>query len=382
MQPPAEAMTTKKKILIIDDESLLRATFCDFFEDFGFDVFTAKDGRDGLAQYQEEHPDAILVDLNMPRLDGFKVIETVHQDAPNLPIIVMSGVGLVDEAVRAIRLGAWDFISKPISDLELLMHTLDRAFERAQLIAENNAYKRSLEEKVRLRSAQLAMVNESLHRTQSQIVKQLARVGEHRDNQTSKHIIRVANYTEVIARSLGLSQQKIELIKQTAPLHDIGKIGVPDYILLKPTGLSASELKTIQKHCEIGFDILSPAPDPIGTVRERMAYALKINADHLSAMELLNQASIIALFHHEKWDGSGYPSGIKGETIPIEARITTIADIYDAAGSKRPYKEGLPEKDCQKILGDLSGTHLDPEVVNAFFDSREEILEIKQQWQD
>lgn len=370
-----------KKILIIDDELMLREAFRNYLEDYDYEVITAGDGEEGLKRFHTENPDAVLVDLNMPKVDGFQVLKTINEKTSEIPIAVISGVGIVSDAMRAVRLGAWDFITKPISDLEIISYTLDKMFARARLIRENREYKEDLEKKVKRRTAQLQKANDSLQKTKMQILRRLARAGEYKDNETGKHVIRVSKYTEIIAKTLKLSNEKIDLVRRTSPLHDIGKIGIPDSILLKKGPLDEDQWKIMMKHCEYGFNILSPQSLEHKDIKEKQAYALKKNREK-TPEELLDTACNIALFHHEKWDGSGYPTGLKGEEIPIEARITAIADIYDAIGSPRPYKEAFSEDKCQSILKELSGSHLQPAVVSAFFKSIDVILRIKNQWKD
>ena len=364
-----------KKILVIDDEEMLRSTFRAYLEDYDYEVITAGDGAEGLEIFHTEKPDVLLVDLNMPRIDGFGVLKVVHEKSPDTPIIVISGIGIVNDAIRAIRLGAWDYLTKPIVDLDILAHTLEKAFERERLIRENREYKRELEEKVKRRTLQLQYANRSLQRTQQEIVRVLGRAGEYRDNETGKHVIRVSKYCKMMAQMIGLSETQIDLIERTSPLHDIGKIGIPDSILLKPGPLDREEWEIMQKHCEYGFHILSAS-------RSATYDALDHEKNTEEAEALLKMARKIALYHHEKWDGSGYPNGLKEDEIPIEARITAIADIYDALGSDRSYKKAFAEEKCQSIVRDLSGSHLDPSIVAAFFQSIDEILSIKHEWKD
>ena len=371
-----------KKILIIDDEPMLRQTFGDYLEDYDYEVVLAQDGQEGLNIFQSEKPDAVLVDLNMPKIDGFKVLEVIIEKTSEIPVIVISGVGVMKEAIRAVRLGAWDFIAKPVDDLEIISQTLDKVFAKVQLIRENREYKETLEEKVKHRTKQLQKTNDFLHMTQDQIIRTLARAGEYRDNETGKHVIRVSKYSEIISQMLGLPQKQISLIKKTSPLHDIGKIGIPDGILLKPGKLSSVEMEKMKNHCKYGFNILTAGSINIDQVKQKTKSQLVQNDYTIQKMDFFKYACNITMSHHEKWDGSGYPSGIKGKKIPLEARITAIADVYDAVGSSRPYKDGFPEDRCQSIIQELSNCHFDPEVVSAFFKSIDIILEVKNRWKD
>ncbi len=361
-----------KKILIIDDEVMLRKAIGDYFEDHDYKVISSGNGRDGLALFQDEKPDAVFLDLNMPRIDGFKVVEVIKKDAPETPIVVISGIGIVSDAVRACSLGAWDFIVKPINDLEILSCTLDKVFERAQLIRKNQEYKEELEEKVKTRTAQLHKTNRSLKSTQIQIIEILARAGEYKDNETGKHVKRVSAYSGVISKALELPPEQINLIERTSALHDIGKIGLPESILLKKARLNKMEWKEMTAHCEYGFNILS----------QKSIENKDIRGNTELTGEILEYACNIALYHHEKWDGTGYPVGLQGEKIPMEARITALADVYDTLGNSRPFKKSFPENRCQSIIRELSGSHFDPSIVSAFFKSIDTILSIKDKWRD
>jgi cyclic di-GMP phosphodiesterase len=372
------------KILIIDDEQLLRQAIGDYFEDDDYEVVLSGDGQEGLEMFRAEKPDAIIVDLNMPRVDGFKVVETVTKESPETPIIVISGVGIVGDAIRAVRLGAWDFLTKPMNDLEILSYTMDKAFDRANLLRENREYKEELEDKVRLRTAQLQETNESLQNTQLQILHTLALAGEFKDYETSGHVIRVSKYSQIVAEALGLSQDKVGFITKASPLHDIGKIAITESVLLKTSQLQKAEWDEMMEHCQYGFNLLttgSPGSTKI-SIKEKLVHSLQIQSSKELKGQLLSYASNIALFHHEKWDGSGYPSGLVKEDIPVEARITALVDVYDALGSKRPYKQGYSEDKCQSIIQELSGSHFDPKMVSAFFKSIDHITQIKQKWKE
>ncbi len=373
---------TQIRILVIDDEEMLRHLIRDYLEDNDYTVMTAGDGEEGLDVFRQERPDAVFVDLNMPKVDGFQVLDVVNTEAPETPIVVISGIGVVGEAVRAVRKGAWDFITKPFEDLDILKYTLEKVMERALLIRENREYKEALEEKVRRRTFQLQEANEDLRQTQIQILRRLGRAGEYKDNETGRHVIRVSKYCEIIARTLGLPEEEVKLIGDCSPLHDIGKIGVPESILLKPGPLDDEEWVIMRKHTEYGYDILSPAENreacPLPVIP-----GVNIPEDRSAATrKLLKVAATIALSHHEWWNGKGYPHGLKGEETPIEARITALADVYDALGSERAYKKPFPEEKCQAIIREIRGTHLDPSVVDAFFESIEEVLQVKEQWKE
>lgn len=224
-------------------------------------------------------------------------------------------------------------------------------------------YSSRLELEVRERTADLA-------KSRQELVHVLACAAEHRDQETGNHVVRVGRYAGLIARQLGMNELRVEVIEQAAILHDVGKLGISDTILLKPDRLTTQEFANIQRHCEFGSNILQAKPTSAG-----QRQIIQGPPDAISS-PILRIAAIIAASHHEKWDGSGYPAGLRGEAIPLEARITAVADVFDALSSQRPYKKALPYQECFAILEQGRGKHFDREVLDAFFARREELLAI------
>lgn len=359
-------------ILVIDDEDALRRSLGAYLEDLNYDTLTAPNGLEGLELLRAHLSDlcAVIVDLNMPVLNGYEFLERATVEAPGLPIIVLSGVGVIEDALRAVRNGAWDFLTKPMSSLGVLEHTLAKALEKARLIRENNAYHAGLEKLVQERTAEL-------ERTRRQIMHRLSRTAEYKDNETGHHVVRVGEITAVLAKALGMDQTLCDNLRDCAPLHDIGKIGIPDQVLLKPGKLDPDEWKIMQQHCMYGCEILGPLASKEDAHKNCVSWQ-EGGKDN----ELLDLARILALLHHERWDGTGYPFGLAGEAIPMVARIVAIVDTYDALASERPYKPPFSEEKCLAIIQEESGTHFDPAVVQAFLDNIDDIRAIRQKWRD
>jgi len=381
MNQSTDAPNKPKLVLTIDDEQIIRDSFRYFLEDYGYTVIEAENGEIGLTLFKRMNPDLVLVDLRMPVMDGLEVLRTVSRDQPDTPVIVVSGTGIIGDAVNALHLGAWDYLLKPIEDMNVLAHAVEKAIERSQLIKENRSYKEHLEEMVRVRTAQLEKANQELKATRTEIIRRLGKAAEYKDNDTGKHVIRVGLYCAVLAEELGLNEETVDLIRQCSPMHDLGKIGVPDRIIQKPGPLDEQEIKLMKRHCKIGSKMLGPLPpDDLVLYRNHTLYGEDILSG--SQSQLLKTAAKIAAGHHEHWDGSGYPRGLKGEDIPIEARITALADIYDALSSKRAYKEPFPEEKCQEIIRRYAGNYLDPRLVDLFFKNIDKILQIKNDLKD
>ncbi|XPV76017.1 MAG: HD-GYP domain-containing protein [Desulfovibrio sp.] len=353
-------------ILIIDDEVSLSAALADFLEDYDYETLTAANGQLGMQALEEHTVEAVIVDLNMPVMDGYEFIARITEQAPDLPIIALSGVGLVEEAIKAFKLGAWDFISKPVTDMEIVIQTLDRNVEKSRLITQNKIYQNHLETLVKQRT-------QELENSRQQIIRCLGKAAEFKDNDTGMHVIRVGEICYALAAKFGLEKTRCETIRDAAPMHDIGKIGIQDEILLKPGKLNAEEWEHMKQHVQFGCEILT-AHGPTTTTCHAV--------DNTNPTDLLSVAKLIALTHHEKWDGSGYPLGLSGESIPIEGRIVALADVYDALASERPYKKAFPQEKCLQILREGAGKHFDPKLVSLFLDNLSEFQKLIEKYKD
>ena len=298
-------------------------------------------------------PDLILLDIMMPEMDGYEVCEKLKRNAltKNIPVIFVTSKNDTTDESKGFEAGCVDYIRKPVSP----------ALVQARIATHLALYdkRRMLEEIANERTAQLLVAMKKLKSASLDTIHRLSRAAEYKDEDTGSHILRMSNYAATVARTMGFQDDFVESILYAAPLHDIGKIGTPDRILLKPGKLDADEWVIMKRHTTDGARILEG-----------------------SDADFIKMGRTIAISHHEKWDGSGYPNGLKGEGIPIEGRITAIADVFDALTSKRPYKKPFPMEKAYAIITESKGSHFDPQVVDAFFEVEDEILEIKGKYQD
>ncbi|MDB2687374.1 response regulator [Mariniblastus sp.] len=328
-----------------------------------------------IDQIHEEQPDLILSDINMPDVTGLDILR-IRQKNPGLtsiPILILSASSEQTVKREALELGATDFLAKPVdpSDLSLRVqnalivkrhhdHLADQAIE--------------LEKQVRERTKQL-------EESREQVIHCLARAAEYRDNETGEHIIRVGKYCRVIAEELGYPEAYCREIELAAQLHDVGKIGIPDSVLLNPGRLTSEEFEIMKTHCGVGLEIMEPLSEGDKNRVRRHASSGGFIMDSTDS-PILELAASIARTHHEKWDGTGYPSQLAGESIPIEGRICCVADVYDALCSERPYKPKFPLKKCLEIMLSERGTRFDPRILDAFFARFEKIEEIRKRYDD
>lgn len=341
----------RAKILVVDDQPVNLELIRDLFDSHQYrDVLTCDNPLKVSGILSEQPVDLVLLDINMPVLDGFAVLSLIANqfdsgDKP--PVIMLTAQGDQANRNKALQSGANDYVMKPFDQQELLKRVelqLENWFLRKQLQQQNQR----LEEKVRERT-------QALNEANLEIVQRLGRAGEYRDNETGNHVKRVSLYSYWIAVQAGLGEKHARLIELGSPMHDIGKIGVSDTILLKPGKLSDSEFAAMQDHVLIGAKILEN-----------------------SRSDILKIAYQIALTHHEKYDGKGYPHGLAGEQIPIEGRIVAIADVFDALTSERPYKEAWPVDKAVGLLEREKGRHFDPFLVDCFIEILPKVMQIRQ----
>ncbi len=334
----------KKTVLVVDDtpenidvlSGVLRSEF---------KVKAALNGEKALKIANgSDKPVMILLDIMMPGMDGYEVCENLKSNpaTAKIPVIFITAKNQEEDEKKGLQLGAVDYITKPINPAIVLA----RVHTQLALYDQNLA----LEIKVKQRT-------EELNQTRLEIIHRLGRAAEFKDNETGLHVIRMSHYSRLIAEALDYDDDWVDLIFNAAPMHDIGKIGIPDKILLKPGKLDADEWDVMRKHPEYGADIIG---------------------EHDSV--LMQMSKEIAITHHEKWDGSGYPKGLKAEEIPLSGRIIAIADVFDALTTERPYKKAWAVEDAVKLIDENAGSHFDPELVKIFHTVLPQVLEIKEQY--
>lgn len=367
----------KKRILFIDDEPNFLKGIERMLRDRRqeWEIYFAQSVDAALEQTDRIEFDAIVSDISMPGKDGFELLRILHNsdETRDIPVIILTGSGEHLLKARALEMGATDLLSKPVTREDLLARlnsVLRLKSYQDDLIAQNDV----LERKVKERTAEL-------EESRLDIILRLGRAAEYRDKETGNHILRVGCYCRILAEELGMTEDFIEDIFLASPLHDIGKIGVPDNILLKPGPLTQDEDLIMREHCAIGADILSEDINifqMFSVIQENRENGIPFKFDN----PVLTMASTIALTHHEKWDGSGYPSGLSGNDIPLVSRIVMIADVYDALRSVRPYKERYFEADTLEIIKSECGKHFDPVMCAAFERVEENFCAIHNRYSD
>ena len=350
-------MNRPKRILIVEDEPKFRAMLADIVGSLGYEVETATDGFEALAKVKLDI-DLLLLDAIMPGMDGFQVVENVRSDpdCSDLPIIMLTALGTPEDHGRALNAGANDFVSKPFRSAALqariATHLRSKETETdIKGIAQGSAaIDRDKMETYREALERMAEAQRTTYQAHLDTIRRLATAAEYRDDDTGAHIHRIGDYCAVIARGLRLAPHEVEILQHAAPIHDVGKIGIPDSILLKPARLTPEETDIMRQHTVIGHGILRG-----------------------SSSELLQAGEVIALSHHEKWDGTGYPNGVAGDDIPLQCRICAVADVFDALTSRRPYKEPFSNDKAYGILREDRGSHFDPQAIDAFFEQLDEV---------
>ncbi len=342
-----------KTILIVDDTSenldILKGILSPLYR-----VQVATNGRLAIkVALSPSPPDLILLDVMMPEMDGYEACRLLKQDArtQDIPILFVTAKADMEDEIKGFELGAADYLIKPISPPIVLARVKTHLAMHDQ--------QKHLADEVKVRTAQLQIRNLELEETRQEVIRQLGRAAEFRDNETGMHVMRMSRYVRLLALKAGLSEPEADLLMLAAPMHDIGKIGIPDHILLKPGKLTPEEFVVIQTHCQMGYNIIGE-----------------------QSSDIMNMGALIALTHHEKWNGRGYPRQLAGEEIPLAGRLCAIGDVFDALTSVRPYKKGWSVEDALGLIEKESGEHFDPALAKLFLESKPNIIEIMQQYQD
>jgi cyclic di-GMP phosphodiesterase len=369
-RPRSEDAVRQAKVMVVDDEPTNIKVVQRLLQLAGYTKFvTTSDSTTALALLREAQPDIVLLDLMMPMVSGLEILTEIRADEQFsfLPVIILTAATDRETKLQSLELGATDFLGKPLDPSELVARIRNvlavKSYEKRLL-----EHSRDLEAAVRQRTAEL-------EKSRLEVIHCLARAAEYRDDDTGNHILRVGKFARIIAEQLRLPGHIVDVLEQAAQLHDVGKIGISDAILLKPGKLTEDEFAIMQRHCNYGKHILGPANGRDAAVRPQEGEHDRPTVE-AGVSPILEMAQRIALTHHEWWDGSGYPLGLEGESIPLEGRITAVADVFDALTSKRCYKQAYGVEESLTVMEEERGTHFDSTVLDAFLDQRPKIVDI------
>lgn len=351
-----DPQATKARIMVVDDSPAMRAYLEQMLEQNGSEVLAVASGAVALGLAEENAPDLILLDVNMPDMDGFQVCERLKENPrlKEIPVIFMSSINATDAKLKAFQAGGVDYITKPFHIEEIQARVgVHLNLRSLQQMLE---FQRLMERKVR-----------ELSEAQQATIFAIAKLAEQRDEDTGAHLERVQEYCRLLAEQLGkdspyaahITPEFVECIQHASPLHDIGKVAIPDSILLKPNKLTPAEFEVMKTHTVIGGENM------------QLVY------NHYSGNTFIGMGIEIALYHHERWDGTGYPDGLAGRNIPLSARIMALADFYDALRSDRCYRKGLAHEDVKRMILEGEGTHFDPVLVRSFLDLEEQFRHVQ-----
>jgi len=347
----------RRRVLVVDDEPANRVLMEALLAPENVEILTAADGEEGLQTAMRERPDVILLDVMMPRMDGFEVARRLKtdEDTKVIPVVMVTSLQDVGDRVKALECGADDFLTKPVDKTEVRARV--RSLLRVKASDDRmRDYQHELQAEVARQTLEIRRAYDKVKETSLETIHRLARAAEFRDEITGSHIERIGIYSGRLAGRLGMDEAECERIRYAAPMHDVGKIAVPDDVLRKPSALNDEEWAIMRKHTIWGKEILEG-----------------------SSSEILQVAEIIALTHHEKWDGSGYPRQLTGEDIPLYGRIVAVVDVFDALTTRRPYKDPIPPEEAFEMVTGLRGTHFCPRTLDAFAAIHDEIIEIRRE---
>jgi putative nucleotidyltransferase with HDIG domain len=338
--PPNGDVRKTARILVVDDETHVRAMMGSTLERQGYEVQLASSGREALETLELNAFDLVLTDIVMQDVNGIALLERIHAQHPNLPVVMVTAIHDISVAIDSMRRGAYDYLLKPF-EREHLLNTVRRAMDHRHALEENQNYQQSLEQMVRARTEMLRHAMEDLEHSYDVTLEALGDALDLKDSETEGHSKRVTAYTIALARAMGIAPAEIKVIARGAFLHDVGKMAIPDEILRKPGALTKEEQAVMREHCTRGYNMLRKIP-------------------------FLAGAAEIVFCHQEHFDGSGYPRGIRGREIPIGARIFALGDTLDAITSDRPYRRARSFDAAREEILRCSGTQFDPAVVEVF----------------
>ncbi len=357
---------TVKKILVVDDELINRKVLEGLLKSFGFQCVTAESGRAAL-ELLDASFDLILLDIMMPDMDGFAVAKAVRAmpSFADLPIVMVTALSAKEDRLKAVESGANDFVAKPIDATELRVR-MSSLLRMKAYHDEVKGYQAHLEQMVAEKTrtlrealADLELARQATVHDHIETIRELSSAAEYKDEDTASHIMRMSRYCALIAERFGLTRDDVDLVLYSSPMHDIGKIGIPDAILLKPGKLDPDEWEIMKTHAEIGAKILTGG-----------------------SSKYLESGAVIAMSHHERWNGSGYPQGLAGEDIPLFGRICALADVFDALTTRRPYKPAFSNDKALEIMKEGRGTHFDPALYDVFLANFSGIEAIQKEYRD
>lgn len=363
---PETAITTK--IMVIDDEPINVKVCQKYLNELGYKRCVGlSDATRAISQITEEKPDLIILDVMMPVVSGVDILRQIRGNTAlcHIPVLILTASTDRSTKLTVLELGATDFLTKPIDPSELAPRVRN-VLTVKQHQDSLKSYADRLEEAVRQRTLELEA-------SRQDVIFCLARAVEYRDDVTGRHVERVGQFSGIIGRALGMDEHQVLMLEQAAQLHDVGKVGISDEILMKPGKLSPDEFEQMERHTLFGKRIVERMGEhEWSKLRQHVLIGSRIL--DVPRSPLLTMAARIALTHHERWDGKGYPLGLAGEDIPLEGRITAVADVFDALSSRRPYKPPYPVDKCFEIVSEESGSHFDPKIVNAFISQRDLVV--------
>ncbi|MEM5813435.1 MAG: response regulator [Candidatus Aenigmatarchaeota archaeon] len=342
-----------EKILVVDDEIFIRNMLSSMLKDLGYIPITAENGKFALEVIERENPDIVIMDVEMPEMDGITAVRKIKEKRNDIIILMLTAYGDEETMKKCAEAGADDFLIKPI-ELIRLSSRLELAKRAKFFYNFRNKFMDNLKTSLKMEEEMVEKLIQENNELSFELLEKINLMAEFRDDETHEHTLRVGEIAFRIAKNLNLPDEYCYTLKLSAPLHDIGKIGIPDRILLKPGKLTPEEFEEMKKHTIIGANILKN-----------------------SKSKILQMGEVIALTHHEKWNGTGYPNRLKEEEIPLEGRIVCISDAIDAMFSKRPYKEPMPEDKVKDELMKSKGIHFDPYLVDKALEIWDVVLAIE-----